>query len=152
MKQYTACDIILLLQVYYYRRHGKPLAITPIPASTSTSAPSAGHHRPSISQSLSERSPLLAPSSPAAIAHATPSPPQPKPLLPPYLEMPLLILFVILAGLAGWFLSDAGDDVSIPEKPGRGDEVEFEWKSQLLGWASALLYLGSRIPQIIHNL
>ncbi|KAF9514240.1 hypothetical protein BS47DRAFT_1485213 [Hydnum rufescens UP504] len=35
-----------------------------------------------------------------------------------------------------------------PERP----EVVFEWRSQLMGWASALLYLGSRIPQIMKNI
>jgi hypothetical protein len=77
---------------------------------------------------------------------------QPKPLLPPYLEYPLLVLFIVLAGLLGWFLTEKSDEVSIPEKPGKGGEVELEWKSQFLGWASAALYLGSRFPQIIHNL
>ena len=77
---------------------------------------------------------------------------QPKPLLPPYLEYPLLLLFVVLAGVVGWFLTEAPDEISIPEKPGKAGEVELEWKSQLLGWASAALYLGSRFPQIVHNL
>jgi hypothetical protein len=41
-----------------------------------------------------------------------------------------------------------------PGAPGSGEEgrVELEWKSQTLGYASAVLYLGSRIPQIAHNL
>jgi hypothetical protein len=62
------------------------------------------------------------------------------------------LLFIIFAGLVGWFLTEESDEISIPEKPGKGEEVELEWKSQLLGWASAALYLGSRFPQIVHNL
>lgn len=54
--------------------------------------------------------------------------------------------FVLLAGAGAWFLTDR-DEVHVPEDP----EVTIEWKSQALGWASAVLYLGSRIPQIVHN-
>lgn len=70
-----------------------------------------------------------------------------------------MIAFVLLAGAGAWYLEiQSTPDVSIPERPGPGqgghghDEVEFEWKSQVLGWSSAVLYFGSRIPQIIHNL
>jgi hypothetical protein len=80
-----------------------------------------------------------------------PEPHQPKPLLPPYLEYPLLIAFVLAAGVGGWYLTDASDEIGIPEGPGKGDGFELEWKSQVLGYMSAVLYLGSRIPQIIHN-
>ncbi|KDN45345.1 hypothetical protein RSAG8_04932, partial [Rhizoctonia solani AG-8 WAC10335] len=34
--------------------------------------------------------------------------------------------------------------------PPREDEV-VEWRSQVLGYASAILYIGSRIPQILKN-
>lgn len=118
---------MLLFQVYYYR-HLKAVAARKKADSESHST---------------ERSPLLQPT-------PTPSPPQPKPLLPPSLEYPLLFLFVLGAGVGAWYLTPE-DDVSIPEKPGKGDEVELEWKSQTLGWISAVLYLGSRVPQIAHN-
>ncbi|WVR05887.1 hypothetical protein IAU60_002913 [Kwoniella sp. DSM 27419] len=112
---YTICDLILLFQVYYYRRH-------PSPASTTHTDPE------------DESTPLL------------PEPRQPKPLLPPALEYPILLAFVILAGVGAWFISDK-DEVKVPELP----DVQLEWKSQVLGWASAVLYLGSRVPQIVHN-
>ena len=120
--QYAICDLILLLQVYYYRHR------------RSTTHPS---------DQLTESSPLL---TPAPAPH-----PQPRPLLPPRLEYPLLLLLVCLAGLGAWYLSNSPDDVSIPEKPGKGGEVMLEWRSQVLGWTSAVLYLGSRVPQIVHN-
>lgn len=125
---YTLCDIILLFQVFYYRRSSKQTHAT----------------------YASEASPLLAPSSPSSATRALP-PPQPKPLLPPVLEYPLLLTFVLGAGAFAWFLSDRSDDVGIPEEPGKGGNVELEWKSQTLGYISAVLYLGSRIPQIAHN-
>lgn len=63
----------------------------------------------------------------------------------------MLLLFVFASGVGAWYLSDSPDDVSIPEKPGMGEEVELEWRGQVLGWTSAVLYLGSRVPQIAHN-
>lgn len=118
-QQYTLCDIVLLIQVYYYRRLKAQKA---------------------KSRSDDESAPLIS---------STPA--QPKPLLPPSLEYPLLLLFVLGAGVGAWYLSAEDDSVSIPEKPGKGTEVTLEWKSQTLGWLSAVLYLGSRVPQILHN-
>ncbi|GFZ43510.1 hypothetical protein JCM24511_01230 [Saitozyma sp. JCM 24511] len=149
---YTLCDIILLCQVYYYRQYESSLPPPcerhrPHPAPTAAGAAGA-----------TETSPLLPPSSPLSLSrsltsltHPVPEPHQPKPLLPPYLEYPLLIAFVLAAGVGGWYLTDASDEIGIPEGPGKGDGVELEWKSQVLGYMSAVLYLGSRIPQIIHN-
>ncbi|KAI9635285.1 PQ loop repeat-domain-containing protein [Dioszegia hungarica] len=138
---YTLCDVVLLAQVYYYRQirlRARRDSISPAARAAAT-----------------ESSPLILPADP------NPPPAQPKPLLPPHLlwlEYPLLIAFVLLAGAGAWYLEiQATPDVSIPENPGPGqgghgsDGVEFEWKSQLLGWSSAVLYFGSRIPQIIHN-
>jgi len=119
---YTLCDLILLFQVYYYRWTNR-----------SASA---------IRDRASEESPLL-----ERTASRT-SVAQPKPLLQPYLEYPLLLLFVLSAGVGAWYLSDSKDDTP---QPGTGGQVELEWKSQVLGYASAALYLGSRIPQIVHN-
>ncbi|KAL7424633.1 putative vacuolar membrane transporter for cationic amino acids [Cryptotrichosporon argae] len=111
---YTACDFVLLFQVYWYRARRS--------------------HPPS------EAEPLL-----------PPPPAQPKPVLPAYVLYPLLTLFVIAVGVVSW-LAGPHDDVGVPEAPGGdGDGVELEWKSQVLGYASAALYLGSRIPQIAHN-
>ncbi|WVN85425.1 uncharacterized protein L203_100571 [Cryptococcus depauperatus CBS 7841] len=112
---YTICDIVLLCQVYYYRRF----------LSSETR-----QHLNDNDESV----PLL------------PEPRQSKPLLPPLLEYPALLTFVLLAGAGAWFLSDK-DDAYIPED----QDVAFEWRSQALGWASAVLYFSSRIPQIVHN-
>ncbi|KAG8996473.1 hypothetical protein FRB94_008269 [Tulasnella sp. JGI-2019a] len=61
-------------------------------------------------------------------------------------------LFVALTGVAAHFFNRANQH-EVPDSPAGGghDEDILEWKSQVLGWTSALLYLGSRIPQIIKN-
>ena len=123
-QQYSFCDLILLFQVYYYRwQKAKAEAVSGEPTESSL---------------------LLHTTAPPAKA-------QPKPLLPPALQYPLLLLFVVASGFIGYYIDIPNDDVSIPEQPGKGSEVELEWKSQLLGWISAVLYLGSRVPQIAHN-
>lgn len=74
-----------------------------------------------------------------------------KPLLPAYLSYPLMIAFVIVSGFVSWALADhSGGDKHPEDGPAGG--VELEWKSQLLGYASCFLYIGSRVPQIFHNL
>jgi hypothetical protein len=51
----------------------------------------------------------------------------------------------------GWIahLLHQNDDVKIPE--GTPGGVELEWKSQVLGYMSCVLYLASRVPQVFHN-
>lgn len=132
---YTICDIVLLFQVYYYRRYHAELAAKGEVHGQSTSA--------AATTGANEATPLL-PASPST---------QPKPLLPSYVMYPLLLVFILCSGVLGWYLSplDNNDEISIPEQPGKGPNVELEWKSQTLGYASAVLYIGSRVPQIAHN-
>lgn len=64
----------------------------------------------------------------------------------------LPILFVIGAGLAGFFLSGSlgtGDDA--PQPPVDDSPPNIELGPQIIGYISAALYLGARIPQIIQN-
>lgn len=56
-----------------------------------------------------------------------------------------LILFVILSGIIGWYISYNPDDQD--DEP----ELKFDFLAQFFGWLSAVLYLGSRMPQILLN-
>ncbi|TXT11217.1 hypothetical protein VHUM_01968 [Vanrija humicola] len=115
---YTACDILLLFQVYYYRWRKRQRE-----------------------EAASEHQPLL----------DNPEPPKTfNPGIPMWISYPLLILFVIVSGFAAWAISPKDDDSS-PDHKGPSGTIEFEWRSQVLGYASCLLYIGSRIPQIFHN-
>lgn len=69
-----------------------------------------------------------------------------KPWLPAKVMYPLLVVFVFLAGFVAW-LAESDKPAKVPEKP----DVEFDWTSQALGYASCILYIGSRVPQIFHN-
>lgn len=71
-----------------------------------------------------------------------------KKTIPSSLTYPFLTLVITGAGFAAWYLQKTLGD----GKHGNGGvEPKFEWKSQLLGYLSAALYLGSRVPQIAHN-
>lgn len=56
-----------------------------------------------------------------------------------------LILFVILSGIVGWYLTYN------PDKSDDDDDLHFDFLAQGFGWLSAVLYLGSRMPQILLN-
>lgn len=123
-------------------------------------------------------------SSPLVHKHASASAPAPRPLLPAWIQYPLLTLLIVLAGFGAWYIQNvyapggranhgAGGPVPLPPRSSHGgahkshgllallsrgpaapppEPVALEWKSQLLGWSSAVLYLGSRVPQIAHNM
>lgn len=107
--QYTFCDIILLVQIYYYRykhRHGLVLQrseLTPLLPSDASDEP----EKPQWRKVLSGR--------PAQYFYAT--------------------MFVLMTGLASWYMGPNHKD-----QPESGQDVPLEWKSQVLGWTSAVLY------------
>ncbi|KAF9013230.1 PQ loop repeat-domain-containing protein [Cyathus striatus] len=56
------------------------------------------------------------------------------------------LLFVISVGVSAWWLSS-----DIQETNPEYTEEKAQWYIQVLGWSSAVLYLGARIPQILKN-
>lgn len=63
-----------------------------------------------------------------------------------FIKFVLPILFVIGCGTLGYFVSDNGT----PDNSD-GADTEIKMGPQIVGYCSALLYLGARIPQIIQN-
>ncbi|CAE6533103.1 unnamed protein product [Rhizoctonia solani] len=142
---YTICDVILLFQIYYYR-WTHPVH----PAALFLPRPPPSINDPN--STTDEHSPLLRdqpPSNSASVqtvennAHDT--------LSRRALRYALLYGFVIGTGVAAWainrFMHSRHGSKPVPP---REDEV-VEWRSQVLGYASAILYIGSRIPQILKN-
>ncbi|GAA5993284.1 hypothetical protein JCM11641_001118 [Rhodosporidiobolus odoratus] len=133
---YTLCDVILIFQVFYYRRKRRvhpELYAAPLPPSDGLEVPTTP---------LSEQTPLLSSFS----AHAPTSPP-----LSPSLQKAKDLLsytggfvLVLLVGVVAWFVSKS------QEGTGRKEEV-WDTSAQVVGWVSAFLYLGSRLPQLALN-
>ncbi|KLO15987.1 PQ-loop-domain-containing protein, partial [Schizopora paradoxa] len=126
---YSLCDSILLFQIYYYR-HTHPVHLeSSTPAVT-------------VSNEHGEESPLLT----SEIANRRKSSSHPS-YAAATLRYLLAFTFVICTGIIAWLASQRGN---YEEEPKKAIDV-IEWKSQVIGWTSAILYLGSRIPQIFKN-
>ncbi|GAA5956179.1 hypothetical protein JCM3765_005482 [Sporobolomyces pararoseus] len=133
---YTACDCILIFQKYYYRhlRRTHPELYE--------RAISSGSSTPALNPHDSENTPLLS----AFSAHS----PSEKALSPALqrakdlLEYTIGFVLVVGVGIVAWF---AGKGIG---KSGRVEEV-WDTGAQIVGWISAFLYLGSRLPQLALN-
>ncbi|KAI0087823.1 PQ-loop-domain-containing protein [Irpex rosettiformis] len=127
---YTTCDIALLTQIYYYRwlrasRTG-PLILDV-----------EGH--PSVP---SEETPLIADVQSSGEDRKTS-----KSIWREFVVWGGALAFVLGTGAISWAL----DQYVHRNQPREPPKEVFEWKSQVLGWISAILYLGARIPQILKN-
>ncbi|TDL23288.1 PQ-loop-domain-containing protein [Rickenella mellea] len=126
---YTLCDIILLVQIYYYR-YTHPVRIVAVPGVT-------------VSNEAGEESPLLAGRGSDGSGKAKHESSRTTQVL----LYSLALGFVIATGVVAWRASmNDRPDTGLPQ-----EKDIIEWRSQLIGWTSALLYLGSRIPQIFKN-
>lgn len=125
---YTLCDTVLIIQIYYYRW-----------LNTGTLARPQAHHV----ENTGEATPLLSSS------NGTQESEKKRSLKRHVLEYVGMILCLVGAGIAAWGISQKVQGVGGDEEPRPGEVVE--WKSQLMGYCSAMLYLGSRIPQILKN-
>lgn len=61
----------------------------------------------------------------------------------------LPVLFVVACGVLGFFISSNNDDAGNGDDTGSQDSISLG--PQIVGYMSAILYLGARIPQIIQN-
>ncbi|KAJ6508698.1 PQ loop repeat-domain-containing protein [Mycena sanguinolenta] len=60
------------------------------------------------------------------------------------------LIFVFTTGALAWWISRNAEKTEEPAKP--PFTAAGQWTVQILGWSSAVLYLGSRLPQIAKNL
>ncbi|KAI0662085.1 PQ-loop-domain-containing protein [Cubamyces menziesii] len=124
---YSVCDTILLFQIYYYRRKKAQRAARLLLADEAEE-----------STCCNEESPLLPGDGRAEVSTK-------KSMSKDTLKFVSALLFVFGVGLAAWAV-DRHIHRGMPRT--RPEEV-IEWRSQLLGWISAALFLGARIPQIV---
>lgn len=136
---YTLCDLVILLQIFYYRRRS---------ASTVTSD---GRRVPSVPQTESD--PLLGarPDQPKL----NPSNSNPTTTWKSHLFAYLSAYVVIcVIGVSCWLISEGRLALRDPttSPPHVEDPIElWDTTAQVVGWISAAAYLGSRVPQIFKN-
>ncbi|KAK7681553.1 hypothetical protein QCA50_015285 [Cerrena zonata] len=128
---YTVCDCILLFQIYYYRRKRSRKSTLP-PLVSGVSVPPA---------QVSEETPLLN-------SNGSPTHRARGPMGLQFAKYAGVVFFICMTGVVAWFV----DERIHRDAPRSNPEEVIEWKGQVLGWFSAFLFLGARIPQIMKNL
>lgn len=179
---YTIADIVLILQCLYYRQfssgganksaNGGPTERSPLMQDTNraddeaSSVSSTEYRELSRSQSsLRDRLSTLDGShhlSPAHPIHPQPKdaddtealkPSQPRSWTQAILFNSTAIILVIIAGVAGYYLSPSAPHRKHGPTPAdeQVDSLNFSLWGQIFGYICAVLYLASRVPQILLN-
>ncbi|KAH9219310.1 PQ loop repeat-domain-containing protein [Leptodontidium sp. 2 PMI_412] len=161
---YTIADIVLLLQCFYYRGFTWKDEVVP------------PKQRSNIGEA-DERTGLLAPSdinhdrrsSTVSASHLSPAVPlldAPRPQDPQAISKPttrlqatlfnlVSIIMVCAAGVLGWWISNGSQNGQShshqsPKHP-HSEPLTFNLWGQIFGYFCAVLYLGSRVPQLLLN-
>jgi len=140
---YTLADMVLLGQCLYYRwkaaRYHLPAPVT------SSDAHEHQHHSEVVH--LSPATPLLDPPKTGEGAMTLTSEGGNWGRWGTALFNISAVVIVCLAGIAGWLLTPATPQLSMPGEP----HTEFDVLGQVFGYLCAVFYLASRIPQIYLN-
>lgn len=136
---YTLADLVLLWQCHYY---GTDAQVDPIHLSPANPLNEAeplletfndiNGSSPEGSSAGDSRSDLSSSSGDSSILYNV-----------------LMVIIVLLSGIGGWALGGSGSP-SAPSVP--DSELQYNPVAQFFGWLCAILYLGSRIPQILLNI
>ncbi|KAG9241106.1 PQ loop repeat-domain-containing protein [Calycina marina] len=162
---YTIADIVLLLQCFYYRGFTwkdevvppyKPIAqIGEANEQSGLLSPDVSQRRPStLSGTAHHLSPVVPlidaprPSDSPAIVNS-----KSTTCLQAIIFNLFTVVIVCLAGVLGWYLSNRsqGGNHHSKHPSSTEDELEFSLWGQIFGWFCAILYLGSRVPQLLLN-
>lgn len=146
-------DFMMIFSYFYYthlykrhHHHHNPHAHPHRRDKRSRSAGSTGRRRSSGEELIGEERPLLRRRRSSTLTDIALEP-QYHSVFVKYI---LPILFVVGAGVVGFFLGGANVDGD-HNTPGDDLDGEIALGPQIMGYCSALLYLGARIPQIIQN-
>ncbi|KAH6654138.1 PQ loop repeat-domain-containing protein [Truncatella angustata] len=159
---YTIADIVLLAQCFYYKGFTWKDEIVPTPKKSprvlgtgeptertgllNGAGPLAQHReRRDSNQSWSHLSPAV-----PMLSEQPFTPPPPSTSLQVVFRNAVSILMVCIAGVTGWYMSRRYGG-SHPSQPADDNLPQFDVLGQVFGWLCAVLYLGSRLPQMLLN-
>ncbi|EMR68789.1 hypothetical protein MGN70_011491 [Eutypa lata] len=156
---YTIADLVLLAQCFYYRGFTLKDEVKqpppPPPKGTSAEEVEANERTALLNHHFEERERRgsdwshLNPAAPMLSGPPATPPPQPTRLQALFWNS-VAVLMVCAAGIVGWYLSRRyGDDGDAA--PSEGGLPQFNLWGQIFGWFCAILYLGSRLPQLLLN-
>lgn len=160
---YTIADIVLLGQCFYYKGFTWKDEVVPPPPKKAPRLVVTGEpnertgllngpgplaqqrERRDSEQSWSHLSPAV-----PMLSEQPVTPPPPSTRLQVAFRNAVAVLMVCVAGVAGWYMSRryAGGR---PSEPANDNLPQFDVLGQVFGWLCAVLYLGSRLPQILLN-
>ena len=137
---YCACDCVLIFQYWYYSKYyHRGVKISTISASLEAN----------------ERTPLVGDGSVIEddVSIKDDSEEEEESLRTQIIMYTLAALLVVATGVGAWWVAEhssgAGRDPTQP-KPSP-EPIGWRWDAQVAGWLSAVLYLSSRVPQIVKN-
>ncbi|KAB5515446.1 PQ loop repeat-domain-containing protein [Coniochaeta sp. 2T2.1] len=172
---YTIADIVLLAQCFYYRGFTWRDEVIPPPKKSRRNGDAVADERtgllsdstvPTVTINGEAQNGSRRGSGELAWEHLSPAmpllsdvlPPRPAPPPPTRLQTAafnsLAMLMVIGAGVGGWALSRGYSKDSSTPPPADGNDdggLVMDFWGQIFGWLCAVLYLGSRLPQLLLN-
>ncbi|KAI1393797.1 PQ-loop-domain-containing protein [Hypoxylon trugodes] len=154
---YTIADFVLLAQCFYYKGFTWKDELPPAqPKRTHAAVVGEPTERTGLLDGhLDERERRdsgwnhLSPAVPL-VSEAPATPPPPPTRLQSTIWNLIAVVMVCVAGVVGWILSRQYSN-SQPESPADEGLPSFDLWGQIFGWLCAILYLGSRLPQLLLN-
>ncbi|KAI1457193.1 PQ-loop-domain-containing protein [Annulohypoxylon moriforme] len=154
---YTIADFVLLAQCFYYKGFTwKDEISSPQPKPPNAPAIGEPNERTGLlSDHLDEHGRRgsgwshLSPAVPLVSEPPVMPPPTPT-RLQSIIWNSVAVLMVCVAGVLGWFLSRQYANGQ-PKSPADEGVPSFDLWGQIFGWLCAILYLGSRLPQLLLN-
>lgn len=157
---YTIADVILLIQCLIYNKRQNAKAVDPKHLSPATPLLEATDlweeedEEDEDNESLEQESSVLATSSSPLLSSSTLTKTKSKrpqvSTVGAVLFNLMIVVGVFVTGFLGWYLSSGthdGDNGNSPDD----SELEIDFWGQVFGYLCAILYLGSRLPQILLN-
>ncbi|KAJ9475950.1 putative vacuolar amino acid transporter YPQ1 [Pseudozyma hubeiensis] len=136
---YCACDCVLIFQYWYYRKYyHRGVKISTISASLEAN----------------ERTPLIADGNVIEDDISSKDDDDDEPSVRTQIIMyTLAACLVVATGVAAWWVAEHhyGSDDDVTQPTPKPEPVGWRWDAQVAGWLSAVLYLSSRVPQILKN-